>query len=150
MSAALHLAKPEDLDRLDALATAFHDEEGTGTTEAARRAALAPLLDGSPHGAAYLIGPTRAPVGYIIVTFGWSIEFGGLDAIIDELYIRPQVRGRGIATEVLISLPLALAEGGVKAIHLEVDRENEDALRLYNRTGFRARERYMLMSRKLT
>ena len=34
-------------------------------SEAARRAALIPLLEGSPHGAAYLIGPARAPIGYV-------------------------------------------------------------------------------------
>lgn len=149
MSAALHLARPDDLDRLDALAAAFHEESGIETSDADRRAGLSPLLEGSPHGAAYLIGPMRAPVGYVVVTFGWSVEFGGLDAFIDELYIRPPVRGRGIATEVLITLPKALGEAGVMAIHLEVDRENETAHRLYKRTGFAPRPRYVLWSRKL-
>jgi ribosomal protein S18 acetylase RimI-like enzyme len=149
MSAALHLAKPEDLDKLLGLVSAFHDEEGLTLTEAARRAGLAPLLDGIPHGAAYLIGPARAPIGYVIVTFGWSVEFGGLDAIIDEIYLRPPVRGRGIASEVLIALPRALSDAGVKGLHLEVDRENEAARRLYARAGFTARDRYMLMSRNL-
>lgn len=149
MSAALHLAKPDDLDRLTGLVAAFHAEQGIEQTDAARRAGLAPLLEGIPHGAAYLIGPARAPIGYVIVTFGWSVEFGGMDAFIDELYLRRAVRRRGIATEVLISLPKALADAGVKGLHLEVDREDEPAQRLYARAGFRARERYMLMSRKL-
>lgn len=149
MSAALHLAGPADLDRLCALVAAFHAEEGLDSDEAQRRDALAPLLEGIPHGAAYLIGPARAPVGYLVVSFGWSVEFGGLDAMIDELYIRPPVRGRGIATEVLAALPRALAAGGVRAMHLEVDRENETAARLYGRVGFEGRDRYMLMSRRL-
>ncbi|MGJ8618384.1 MAG: GNAT family N-acetyltransferase, partial [Sulfitobacter sp.] len=115
MSAALTLAKPEHLDRLIALVTAFHAEEGIEMKDEARGAGVAPLLDGIPHGAAYLIGPPRAPIGYIVITFGWSVEFGGLDAIIDELYIRPGVRGRGIASEALIALPRALAGGGLRA-----------------------------------
>ncbi|MEO9780313.1 MAG: GNAT family N-acetyltransferase [Sedimentitalea sp.] len=149
MSAALHLAKPDDLNRLTSLVAAFHAEQGIEQSDAARQAGLAPLLDGIPHGAAYLIGPARAPIGYVIVTFGWSVEFGGMDAFIDELYLRRAVRRRGIATEVLISLPKALGDAGVKGLHLEVDREDEAAQRLYARAGFRARERYMLMSRKL-
>lgn len=149
MSAALTLARPEHLDRLAALCAAFHAEEGISQTDEARRAALAPLLEGSPYGAAYLIGPARAPIGYLVVCFGWSIEFGGLDAILDELYIRPGVRGRGIATESLITLPRALAEGGLRAIHLEVDRENGAAIKLYKRAGFASREKYMFMSREL-
>ena len=149
MSAALTLATPEHLERLSPLVAAFHTEEGIEMSDEARHAGLAPLLDGIPHGCAYLIGPPRAPIGYIVITFGWSIEFGGLDAILDELYIRPGVRGRGIATEALLTLPNALAAGGLKAIHLEVDHDNTAAIALYRRAGFEPRERYMFMSRKL-
>lgn len=149
MSAALHLARPQDIDRIMTLVAAFHAEEGLNGTEDDRREALLPLLEGIPHGCIYLIGPARAPLGYVIITFGWSVEFGGMDGFIDEIYIRPAVRGRGIASEVLLELPKALAAGGLRALHLEVDRENETAQRLYRRTGFAPRDRYVLMSRKL-
>lgn len=149
MSAALHLAGPGDLDRLSGLVERFHDEQGITQDDDVRRAALAPLLEGSPYGAAYLIGPARAPAGYVIVTFGWSVEFGGMDAMIDEIYLRPAVRGRGMASEALTALPRALAEAGIKALHLEVDRKDERVIRLYRRAGFASRDRYMLMSRRL-
>jgi ribosomal protein S18 acetylase RimI-like enzyme len=150
MSAALHLAKPDDLDRLDGLVAAYHSEDGIQQDATKRRAALKPLLDGNPHGAAYIIGPTRAPIGYVIVCFGWSVELGGLDGSIDELYVRPGVRRRGIASEVLLALPRALAEAGIKAIHLNVDKKNETAKRLYARAGFQPRDRYTLMTRVLS
>ena len=149
MSAALRLARPEDLDRLMGLVSAFHAEEGITQDTEQRREALIPLLEGIPHGCIYLIGPGRAPLGYIILTFGWSVEFGGMDGFVDEIYIRPAVRGRGIATEVLLDLPKALSEAGLTALHLEVDRMNERAHKLYLRTGFKARERYMLMTKSL-
>ncbi|MBJ6373392.1 GNAT family N-acetyltransferase [Sedimentitalea arenosa] len=149
MSAALHLAGPEDLDRLATLVARFHEETGITLDDESRRAGLLPLLEGIPHGAAYLIGPSRAPIGYVVVTFGWSVEFAGLDGFIDELYLRRAVRGRGIATEVLSSLPKALAAAGLKGLHLEVDRDAEATRRLYARAGFVERDRYMLMSRKL-
>lgn len=147
MTAALRLARPDDLDRLMALVAAFHSESGIEQDDEKRRTALAPLLDGIPHGCIYLIGPGRAPLGYVILTFGWSVEFGGMDAFVDEIYIRPAVRGRGIATEVLHDLPKALAEAGLTALHLEVDRTNESAQKLYLRSGFKPRDRYMLMSK---
>ncbi len=149
MSAALRLAHPEDMDRLMGLVTAFHTEEGIAQDADQTRNALAPLLEGIPHGCVYLIGPGRAPLGYIILTFGWSVEFGGMDGFVDEIYIRPAVRGRGIASEVLLDLPKALAGAGLTALHLEVDRTNESAQKLYLRTGFKPRDRYMLMSKKL-
>ncbi|MBW4708075.1 GNAT family N-acetyltransferase [Roseobacter sp. YSTF-M11] len=147
MSAALTLATPEHLDRLDALITACHQEIGISLAPEARRAGVLPLLEGSPHGVVYLIGPPRAPIGYVVITFGWSVEFGGLDGFVDEFYVRPGVRGRGIASETLQTLPRALAAAGLKALHLEVDRDADKTQRLYARAGFAARPKYMLMSR---
>ena len=149
MSASLTLATPAQLARLLPLVSAFHAEAGITLSDAQREAALTPLLEGIPHGAAYLIGPERAAIGYVIVTFGWSVEFGGMDGFIDEIYIRPAVRGRGIATSVLVELPKALAEAGLKAMHLEVDTQDDAAQRLYSRCGFQRRDRYTLMSRRL-
>ncbi|WIY24977.1 GNAT family N-acetyltransferase [Parasedimentitalea psychrophila] len=149
MSAALHLAKPDDLNKVLALVEAFHQEMGIASTEDSRRAAIEPLLNGIPYGAVYLAGPTRAPIGYTVVTFSWSVEFGGMDGSIDELYVRPAVRRRGIATEVLITLPKTLAEAGIKALHLDVDREDQSAQRLYARTRFKPQDRYMLMTKEL-
>lgn len=149
MSAALHLAKPDDLPRLQSLVARFHAHEGIQQSDEDRAAALRPLLEGSPHGAAYLIGPRQGPVGYIVVSFGYSVEMGGIDGFIDEFYIRENVRGRGMGGEVLRSLMPALADSGVRALHLEVDRENLDAKRLYARLGFEPREKYHLMTRRM-
>lgn len=149
MSAALTLAKPEHLHPLLTLVAAFHEEAGITSTPDSREAGIFPLLQGVPHGAIYLLGPARAPIGYIVICFGWSVEFGGLDAIVDELFIRPGVRGRGIATEALIALPRALSGAGLRAIHLEVDRTNDKAIALYKRAGFAPRDSYIFMSKAL-
>lgn len=145
----LTLAKPDDLDRLTRLVADFHTEQGIDQDDASRRDALAPLLEGSPHGAAYLIGPGRAPIGYIIVSFGWSVEFGGMDGFVDELYIRPAVRGRGLGSEVLMSLPKALGKAGLKALHLEVKTDDERAQRFYRKLRFQPRAGYALMTRAI-
>ena len=70
-----------------------------------------------------------------------------MDGFVDELYVRPGVRGRGIASEVLIALPRALAGVGLKALHLEVNSSNKSAQRLYRRAGFGLRDGYHLMTR---
>lgn len=145
----LTLASLDDLERVLPLVAAFHAEEGIEQDDATRRAALTPLLEGSPHGCVYLAGPTRAPIGYVIITFGWSVEFGGMDGFVDEVFIRPGVRGRGIGTEILLALPKTLATAGMKALHLEVDRRNVNARRVYEKLRFECREDYMLMTRKL-
>lgn len=146
---ALHLAKPADLERLSALVKGFDEEAELSRDEDQRRAALVPLLDGIPHGAIYLIGPARAPMGYVVVSFGWSLELGGMDGRIDQIYLRRAVRRRGIATEVLTTLPSALANAGVKALHLEIDRDNEAAMRLAARARFTSRDDCAFMSKVL-
>lgn len=128
----------------------FHREAGIEQDDAARRAALLPLLEGSPHGAVYLAGPARAPIGYAAITFGWSLEMGGLDGFVDEIYIRPRVRGRGIGTDILQALAKSLACAGLRALHLEVARDNDRGRALYARLGFVPREGYMLMTRPLS
>lgn len=149
MTAAIHLATPQDAAKLLPLIEAFHAEMGIDSDAEHRATALSPLLEGSPLGAVWLFGPTKAPVGYIILTFGWSMEFGGMDANVDELFIRPSVRGRGIATEALAEISKSLQGTGIKALSLEVDREDAATQRLYTRAHFTPRDRYMLMTRTL-
>lgn len=146
---ALHLAKPDDLDRLLPLAAAFRQEVGGEQTDAQLAQALAPLLEGNPLGVIYLIGPARAPLGYAVIGFGWSLDRGGMIARLEALYIRPAVRGRGIASEVLASLPRALGQAGVRALDLEVAPDNEAAQRLFARARFAPRERVERMSKTL-
>ncbi|MBU2993669.1 GNAT family N-acetyltransferase [Octadecabacter sp. 1_MG-2023] len=149
MTTAIHLAAPDDAPRLLKLIGDFHSEVRIDRTDEQREAALMPLLQGSPLGAAWLFGLAKAPTGYIIITFGWSMEMGGMDAFVDELYIRPNVRKRGIASEVLSEIAKSLSDVGVTALHLEVDRDDEATQRLYSRAHFKMRDRYSLMTRVL-
>ena len=146
MKKLLHLAATGDLERLLPMVAAYHAYEGIAQDDDTRRAALTPLLEGSPHGAVWFIGPRIAPVGYVAVAFGWSIELGGMEGFIDELFIREAVRGRGMATEALATLIPSLEAAGVRALHLEVDPQNEGARRIYARAGFADRP-FSLMTR---
>ena len=85
-------------------------------------------------------------VGYAALCFGYSIEFRGRDAFVDELFIAEQARGKGLGSRVLELIRKEAARLGIVALHLEVARDNTRARRLYEKWGFRARERYYLMS----
>ena len=146
---SLHLATSDDLPKLIPLVTSFHTQQGFDTSPEHQRDAIAPLLEGSPHGAVWLIGPRRAPVGYVVVSFGWSVEYGGLDAVVDELFIRSAVRKRGMGGEALDGLAKALKEGGIRALHLEARTDDETLNRFYARARFKARDGYVLMTRTL-
>lgn len=144
----LTLARAAEADRLLPLVVAFQAEAGIEQDEATRSAALIPLLEGSPHGAVYLVGPQRAPIGFVVVTFGWSLDLGGLDGCLDTIYIRPGVRGRGIGSEILLSLPRALSGAGLRALHLEVPRDDAAARALYERLHFKPCAQSLRMTRR--
>lgn len=149
MSASLHLANAGDLERLEPLVAAYHGDTGIHSNPAERRRALASLLDGTPHGVIYLIGMRRAPVGYLVMSFGYSVQKGGIAGTIDEFFVRESVRGRGMGTEVLSSLLPALGQHGVKALDLRLGPDNTAAQRFFSRAKFGARDGDRLMSRLL-
>ena len=149
MTTAVHLAGPADLDRLLALIERYHTEAALPHDDAHRRRAVTPLLAGSPHGAVWLIGPQRAPLGYVLIGFGWSVALAGREGVVDEVYIRPSVRGRGIGTEVLHAIAVSLTGVGVRALHVRLDRTDAAAARFCARVGFAPRPDTVLMTDEL-
>ncbi|MDQ3022410.1 MAG: GNAT family N-acetyltransferase [Bacteroidota bacterium] len=73
-------------------------------------------------------------IGYAIVFTFWSNEYGGLIFNIDELYIIPEFRNKGIATIYIRKLKKKTA--GKAGLSLEVMPGNKKALKLYNRLEF--------------
>ena len=78
----------------------------------------------------------RETVGYCIITLFWSNEFGGTVAFLDELYIRPEYRGRGLGTRALAAIKEYSASLNCAAVRLEVNPAHPDTIRLYGRNGF--------------
>lgn len=149
MTTNITLGKTEDIDRVLSLMERYHEERGIASDDSSRRRAVMPLLDGSPHGAVWLIGPTRAPLGYVLVTFGWSVEFGGTEGWVDEAYIRPSVRKRGIGTEVLHAIAVSLTAGGVRALHARLAHDDQEAQKFCKRVGFEPRNGILVMTDRL-
>ena len=116
--------------------------------ERAARAALRGVLADPAHGRALLIEVEGAVAGYLVVCFGWSLEFHGRDAFVDELYLRERFRGQGIGTRALEVAAEVCRTSGARALHLEVERSNTRAQSVYRRTGFADRD-YYLMTRRL-
>ena len=135
MSTAINLGGPEDDERLLSLMARYHEECGLDFDDEHRARVAAPLLEGSPLGAVWLIGPQRAPLGYVLVTFGWSVRLGGMIGWVEEVFIRPSVRSRGIGTEVLHAIAVSLGPAGIQALQVRVDGD-ERLARFYKRVGF--------------
>lgn len=143
----LEIAAESHLDILLPLVKAYHQFEHVDMTTPQRAAALKPLLqENSPLGRIWLVRWRGEVVGYGALCFGYSIEFRGRDAFVDELFIVEAARGNGLGSRVLGLMKLEAARLGIVALHLEVARSNAQARQFYEKCGFQARERYFLMS----
>lgn len=112
--------------------------------ESAARSAFRQFLSLPAFGRIWLIYDGPAPVGYVVLTIGFSFEFRGHDAFIDELYIVPAHRRRGLGRKAMAKVEQEAREMGVHAIHLEVDRGNDPALQLYRHTGYQDHHRFLM------
>jgi diamine N-acetyltransferase len=76
------------------------------------------------------------PVGYIVLCFGYSLEWLGRDAFVDEFYLLPGYRGHGWGRKTMAFLEDAARTLNVTALHLEVMHLNKNALELYRKLDF--------------
>lgn len=83
-------------------------------------------------------------IGYLVLTFGFSFEFRGRDAFLDELYLKESYRSRGIGSHAVDFVLKQAEELNIKAVHLEVERHNEKGTKLYMRKGFEEHKRALM------
>ncbi len=121
-----------------------HEPYAIRFDESAVRTAFRQFLSLPSFGRAWLLYAGPALVGYIVLTIGFSFEFHGHDAFVDELYIAPDHRRRGFGRQALAIVEQKAREMGVNAIHLEVDRGNDAALELYRCSGYRDHARFLM------
>ncbi len=112
--------------------------------ETALGVALRQFLGLPAFGRVWLLCEGSKTVGYVVLTVGFSFEFRGHDAFIDELYIDAAYRRRGYGRRALAFAEEKAREMGVNAVHLEVDRGNDPALELYRRTGYLDHHRFLM------
>ena len=112
--------------------------------ETTNRAVLRQLIENEQFGKIWLISINGEIAGYIILAYGYSLEYAGRDALIDELYVREKFRGFGIGKQTLQFVEDYCRSVNIRAVHIEVDRTNIAAKTLYHKNGFVDHERHFL------
>ena len=82
-------------------------------------------------GKSWMIYSENEIVGYIILTFIFSFEYGGKIAFVDELFIKENARGKGIGKEAIQFIQREVPKLSLKLLYLEVEPLNENAQKLY-------------------
>jgi GNAT superfamily N-acetyltransferase len=136
-----------DLGLLERMVRAYYAEGGLAFDECRQCAALAGLVGGDALGRGWLVRLDGLVIGYVVLTWSFSLESGGLDGYVDELFLEPGVRGRGLGARVLALAELEALRLGLLRLYLEVEHGNP-AINLYRRAGFVDHRRH-LMSKRL-
>ena len=131
LDATLTRASAEHLPLLLELVAEFCEVDQHPYDPARVALALGPLLEDDQYGVVYLVNEHS---GYLVVTWGYSLESGGREALIDEIYLRR--RGEGLGSKVMDALFDDMAARGVVTMFLETETHNRRARRFYARQGF--------------
>ena len=95
-------------------------------------------------GKSWLIFSENEIVGYIILTFIFSFEYGGKIAFIDELFIKETARGKGFGKEAIQFIQGEVPKLSLKLLYLEVETHNENAQKLYLAHDFELHNRKLM------
>jgi ribosomal protein S18 acetylase RimI-like enzyme len=93
------------------------------------------------RGRAWLLRMDGILAGYAVVVWSYSIEYGGVEAVLDELYLEPEARGTGLGRIVVEHIVREAQNAGAIVMRLETERENTAARAFYKRLGFQTLER---------
>lgn len=117
------MALIEEFNRVDPHA---HDD-------ARIRTSLIPLLENSPLGTVLVLDEGDL-TGYAVLTWGYSLESGGIEALVDEIFVLERGQGHGAA--LLAACVDAAREHGAKVMFLETELANARVREFYARHDF--------------
>lgn len=144
MTQSTRSASAVDIPTILKLLTEFYAESGFAVDRELTTRGLQELLGKPELGQLWLLMRDGNPAGYIVLTLRFSMEYGGLDAFIDDLFVKPAFRRQGLGrlgTETLFS---ECRRRGVRAVHVKVGRDNGPAQALYARFGMQLVDRQIL------
>ena len=86
--------------------------------------AVLALISGSP------------PIAVALLTLRPNVWYEGAVALLDELYVAPGRRGQGAGSALLAAAEAAVRRRGAEVLEINVDGEDADARRFYERHGY--------------
>lgn len=127
-------ASPADAAALGQLLDEFNREYGDPTPGVEILAGRIERLLGGTTTFALLAG--EPPVGFALLSLRPNVWYDGPVAVLDELYVAPALRSRGLGSALLTAAEQAVRQRGGELLEINVDGEDVDARRFYERHGY--------------
>ena len=146
----IRTAVATDVPRLLALVRRYWEFEALEGFEALRiEILLERLIHHGELGEIWVAADGEALHGYLILVYVLSLEHGGLMGEIDEFFVLPGARARGVGGALLSSAEAALRGRGGVRLQLQLALTNVSARRFYEGRGYRGRTGYELLDKPL-
>jgi GNAT superfamily N-acetyltransferase len=129
-------AGADDVARLVGMMAEFYAEAGYPLPPEPARAAFQALLEDPRLGGIWIGEAEGEAAGYLVLTLGFSMEYGGPRGFVDDFFVRPAARGKGLGAAILAEVRRTCRAEGVRALLVETGLEGHPARRLYERAGF--------------
>ncbi len=149
MEIQYRLATLQDTEEVLQMMEAFYQIDHYLFEAAITRENIIHFIGNPALGRLWIVEIDQHVAGYIALTFGFSFEFKGKDAFIDEFFLKEPFRQQGVGTKTLQFVLQEAEMLGVKAVHLEVEKHNEAGKKLYRKLQFKDHERYLMTKRLL-
>lgn len=144
MNALFQLLSDHEIPTLLEMMREFYSQQEMHFDEPAASQAVNRALENPDLAQIYLIFRGAELAGYFALTFCFSLEFHGRFALFDELYLRQPFRRQKLGKAVVAFAEELCKKAGIKAVRLEVGRENQGAQSLYRTAGFKEDERNLM------
>jgi GNAT superfamily N-acetyltransferase len=141
-SSPWRLAIEQDFDRIIEMNERLNVEDPSETMPfdgSMMKRTLTEIMVNPIRGAVAVLELSGQRCGYALLISFWSNEFGGEVCAIDELYVEPEFRSRGFATQFIQSLASGdspIWPRRTAMINVEAYRTNPRAKALYEKLGF--------------
>jgi ribosomal protein S18 acetylase RimI-like enzyme len=136
VNALFQLLSDHEIPTLLEMMREFYSQQEMRFDETAASQTINNVLKNPELAQIYLIFRGAELAGYFALTFCFSLEFHGRFALFDELYLREPFRRQKLGKAVVAFAEDLSKKAGIKAMRLEVGRENAAAQALYRRCGF--------------
>ena len=103
--------------------------------EAVLKKTLSDAIEAGPYVEGFVFSWGETLAGYGMVAKSYSTEMGGNCVWIEDIYIRPEFRGKGLGTSFLTFVEERYRGWAVR-LRLEAEEENETAMSVYRKAGF--------------
>jgi len=136
VNALFQLLSDHEIRTLLEMMREFYSQQEMRFDETAASQTINNVLENPKLAQIYLIFRGAELAGYFALTFCFSLEFHGRFALFDELYLREPFRRQKLGKAVVAFAEDLSKKAGIKAMRLEVGRENAAAQALYRQCGF--------------